>query len=68
VVEVRDLYARQTSPWDDNGFGLDMEAARRIVINTWNKAEVTRDDLLTRPQAWATLDYASWRTPTLVPR
>jgi protein arginine N-methyltransferase 1 len=58
VVEMRDSYARQTDPWDDNGFGLDMEAARRIVVNTWNKGRVTRDNLLTQPQRWATLDYA----------
>ena len=57
VVEGRDLYARQMGPWDDNGFGFDMEAARRLVINTWNKGRVTLDNLLTAPQRWATLDY-----------
>jgi protein arginine N-methyltransferase 1 len=34
VLENRYLYGRQIRPWDDNGFGLDMEAARRIVVNT----------------------------------
>jgi len=63
VVEVRDLYRRQTGPWDDNGFGLDMEAARRIVINTWNKGRVTPDNLLTGIQRWATLDYAAVEDP-----
>jgi protein arginine N-methyltransferase 1 len=63
VVEMRDSYARQTDPWDDNGFGLDMEAARRIVVNTWNKGRVTRDNLLTQPQRWATLDYAVVEDP-----
>ena len=63
VVEVGDLYRRQTGPWDDNGFGLDMEAARRIVINTWNKGRVTPDNLLTGIQRWATLDYAAVEDP-----
>ena len=49
VVEMRDLYGRQTGAWDDNGFGFDMEAARRIVINTWNQGRVTPDNLLTDP-------------------
>jgi type I protein arginine methyltransferase len=57
VVDMPDAYARQTSPWDHNPFGLDMGAARRIVVNTWNQARVTRDNLLTELQRWATLDY-----------
>jgi protein arginine N-methyltransferase 1 len=63
VVEMPDLYARQTGAWDDNGFDLDMEAARRIVINTWNQGRVTRDNLLTDPQRWATLDYSVVEDP-----
>jgi type I protein arginine methyltransferase len=57
VVDARELYDRQMSPWDDNGLGFDLAPARRIVANTWNKGRVTRDDLLTAPQPWATLDY-----------
>jgi protein arginine N-methyltransferase 1 len=58
VVETPDKYARQTDPWDDNGFGLDMEAARRIVVNTWRRVgRFTREDLLTEPKRWAKLEY-----------
>jgi protein arginine N-methyltransferase 1 len=63
VVDAPDLYARQTGPWDDNSFGLDMEAARRIVINTWSRGRVTRDNLLTDLQRWATLDYSVVEDP-----
>jgi protein arginine N-methyltransferase 1 len=63
VVEMGDSYARQTGPWDDNGFGLDMEAARRLVVNTWNKSRVTCDNLLTGLQRWATLDYTVVEDP-----
>jgi protein arginine N-methyltransferase 1 len=57
VVEARDLYARHTDPWDDNVFGLDMEPARLFVVNMWRRGLVTRENLLTEPQRWATLDY-----------
>lgn len=63
VVEGRDLYAEQTGPWDDNSYGFDMKAARRLVINTWNRRRVTPDHLLTEPQRWATLDYRTADDP-----
>lgn len=63
VVEAPDLYAQRTSPWNDNGFDIDMEAARRIVINTWNKGRVTHEQLLTALQRWATVDYTLVEDP-----
>jgi protein arginine N-methyltransferase 1 len=57
VVEARELYERRTGPWDGNGLGFDLDPARRVVVNTWNRGRVTREDLLTPPQRWATLDY-----------
>ena len=63
VVEMRDVYARQTRPWNDNRYRFEMDAARHIVLNTWNQAKVTRDNLLTEPQHWAKLDYASIEDP-----
>jgi protein arginine N-methyltransferase 1 len=58
VVEVRDLYARRTGAWVDNGFDLDMDAARRLIVNSWNHGRVAEENLLTAPKRWATLDYA----------
>jgi SAM-dependent methyltransferase len=57
VVDQRELYRRWMGPWDDNLFGLDMQAARRSVTNTFTPARVTTDNLLTELQRWATLDY-----------
>jgi protein arginine N-methyltransferase 1 len=57
VVEAGELYERRMAPWDDNGLGFDLDAARRIVVNTWSKARLTGDALLTPPERWATLDY-----------
>jgi len=65
VVEAADEYARQTGPWHDNRFGLDMDAARRIVTNSWNKARVTAENVLTDLQRWATVDYATVEDPDI---
>jgi protein arginine N-methyltransferase 1 len=65
VVESDDLYARHTVAWDRNRFGLDMEAARRVVINTLNQGRITRDNLLTNVHRWATLDYSAVEDPNV---
>jgi protein arginine N-methyltransferase 1 len=65
VVEAPEVYSEHTGPWRDNGFGLDMEAARRLVVNTWNKASVTPDNLLTPLQRWATTDYRVVEDPDI---
>lgn len=65
VVEAPELYSRHTGPWRDNEFGLDMEAARRLVVNTWNKGSVTPDHLLTALQRWATTDYRVVEDPDI---
>ena len=63
VVEKRDLYAQLTERWEQNSFGLDLQAARRIVVNTFNLGRVTRDNLLTEPVRWGSLDYAVVEDP-----
>lgn len=59
VAEAPDLYERYATLWSDNAYGLDLGAARRLVVNTWQKGRVDSDQLLTRPQQWAVLDYNS---------
>ena len=63
VSEAPDLYERDATLWIDNNYGLDLSAARRLVTNTWQKGSVNSDQLLTRPQQWATLDYNSIESP-----
>lgn len=65
VVQAPELYGRFTDVWDDDRFGFDMEAARRIVINTWRKARLTPEHLLVEPRCWATLDYATVASPAI---
>lgn len=57
VVEVPHLYSRIVDVWDNNIYGLNMTAARQIVINNWGKGWVAPAQLLTVPQSWAILDY-----------
>jgi protein arginine N-methyltransferase 1 len=59
VVDAPDLYDRYTGPWDRNSYGLDMRAARRIATNTWRRGRVAPEQILLKPQAWATLDYTT---------
>ena len=59
AAEAPDLYERCATLWSDNDYGLDLDAARRLVSNTWLKGRVNPDQLLTPPQQWATLDYGS---------
>ncbi len=57
VVQAPDLYDGYVLPWENNGFDLDMRAARRMVTNTWRKGRVTPEQMLVEPRCWATLDY-----------
>jgi protein arginine N-methyltransferase 1 len=59
VADVPDLYRRQTAPWKENEFGLNMDAAHRIVVNTFTKGQLAPDQMLTVPQPWATVDYGT---------
>jgi protein arginine N-methyltransferase 1 len=57
VVDVGQLYARWTGPWDRYGFDFDMDAARRIVTNTTTRVDVGVEHLLTAVERWGALDY-----------
>ncbi len=59
VAEAPEQYARFTDAWDRNGFGLDLEPAKRVLLNNWIKGSVAADQLLTEPQTVAVLDYAT---------
>jgi type I protein arginine methyltransferase len=63
VVEAPEWYAEERGPWDDSSFDLDMKAAWRIVSNTFSRARVLREQLVTDVQRWATIDYAVVEDP-----
>lgn len=68
IADVPDLYKRQTAPWKDNDFSLDMDAAHRIVVNTFIRGRITPEQLLTAVQRWATLDYRTVENPNVSAR
>jgi protein arginine N-methyltransferase 1 len=57
VVEAPEMYSRRTGPWRAPQFGLDMEAARQVAVNSWIRGRVSRRQLLAEPVRWATIDY-----------
>lgn len=54
-----DIFQEMAGPWDDNPYGLDMQAARRLVTNEYRKVIIKPQQLLEEPRCWATLDYAT---------
>ncbi len=65
VVESPDLYGSITRVWEGNDYGLDMEAARRIAVNSWCKTYAKPQQLLVEPQQWGTLDYRAVENPRI---
>jgi len=61
IVPVTDEenYRDYTVPWDDNSYGLNLQAAKRIVTNNWRKAEMSSEQFLAVPQCWGELDYTT---------
>ena len=43
--------------WDRSQHDLDLSVVNKYLANTWTKARVDSDRLLTQPACWGTLDY-----------
>jgi len=54
VAQAAELYDRKTELPD---LGVDLSAARRIAVNTWQKGRVSPEELLVEPRVWVHLDY-----------
>jgi len=54
VAQAPELYHRKTGLPD---LGIDLSAARRIAVNTWQKGRVSTEELLVEPRVLARLDY-----------
>ena len=59
IVETPDTYAKIVAPWETNNDGVDMRAAREIVVNQWRKASIDPAELLSAAQPFVTFDYGS---------
>lgn len=67
VVEKKRLYHDYVGPWD-YPYGLNMEIAKRMALNSWNgdnSGEIRLRDLLTEPRKWAILDYMTIKNPNV---
>lgn len=63
VVESPKDYARIVDGWDNNILRLDLDPARRLAVNDFQKGRFTPDQLLAQPQLWTTLDYNTIESP-----
>jgi protein arginine N-methyltransferase 1 len=63
VVHAPEQYQRLTQPWDNNPFGLNMQPARRMVLNTLGRLREFPVQILCPAQNWITLDYMTVTSP-----
>jgi protein arginine N-methyltransferase 1 len=63
VIEAPNEYAYHALPWTEKPFGFDMEAARRVTINTMDKVRVSPSQLITPIERWAVVDYRNVENP-----
>jgi protein arginine N-methyltransferase 1 len=63
IVEGAEHYNSLVDPWDKNTLRLDLSPARSLALNNVSKARLIQEQLLTRPQLWASLDYLAVEDP-----
>jgi protein arginine N-methyltransferase 1 len=67
LIEAQFVYKDLINPWS-HPYGLSMEEAKKIVLNRWSISDTdsfnTRN-ILTTPQRWFVLDYASIESPNV---
>lgn len=65
IVEAPSEYERLTTPWRTDRLGFDLSAARVMVLNTWERAFLAAEQMLSAPARWATLDYTTIEVPNV---
>ncbi|MCI0435350.1 MAG: 50S ribosomal protein L11 methyltransferase [Gemmatimonadetes bacterium] len=63
LVEAPEPVNTSIEHWLEDEFGVSLRAADRYARNTWRKARLGPDRLLTPPACWGTIDYASVQSP-----
>jgi len=56
-VAAPELHERFAGPWTGDGYGLRLDAARRLATNHHGHGRVARERLLAPPRRWLELDY-----------
>jgi protein arginine N-methyltransferase 1 len=65
IVSEPKLYESIVSPWRAENFGFEMRNIRERATNTMSKCSFSPEQLVTKPQCWATLDYSKVSNPNL---
>jgi len=65
VVETPEQYKEIAGPWQNNGFGFDLSAGKRLVTNIWRKARIKLEQLLVKPVLWSNIDYYEVEDPNV---
>jgi len=65
VVEAPEAYSKIVDPWQRNPLGQNLASPQRRLLNEFRKARVKPEQLLTKPQIWATLDYFTIENPNV---
>lgn len=63
VAEAPILYESMFGPWGEGEEGISLTAVRRVVANSWTKAKLPADSLLSETVCWHTLDYCTAEDP-----
>jgi predicted RNA methylase len=59
VVEAPLHYGSVVDVWEHNLLDQNLRPARELAVNNIQKMRLKAEQLMTRPQLWATLDYAT---------
>ncbi|HJP90390.1 MAG TPA: class I SAM-dependent methyltransferase [Pyrinomonadaceae bacterium] len=65
VVEAPEQYEELVGPWEHNKIDLDLSAGARMITNTWRKAHIKQQQLLSEPVCWTTLNYYDVDSPDI---
>lgn len=65
VVDSPEIYRRNTAPWKEHDYNLDLRPVNRKLVNTWAKARPKPEEILGEPMRWAAVHYAAVESPNL---
>ena len=65
LVCAPDAYKDVVEPWESKGFGFDFQSIRDKALNNMARPRLHRDNLVSEPRCWATVDYRTLSTPNL---
>lgn len=63
IVQAPEVYADHMTAWDNDLYGLNLEAGRSLAANTFRKFRIKPEQLLLAGQCWASIDYAQVENP-----